>query len=167
MIGLTRETAEKRRNRASIKAASLISYIEQFIDENANNESFLDDLYTRYQKPVQEIIEQALTEQAERKDTFDAILMLQGFWSLGDSINKHLSDDSDKDPFFVHVGCIDGMSLTYSFSKKELKEYELSCETEFYKIFDDEPDDIEFSEYPLAVMLGRVEDTFNIIKNRK
>lgn len=166
MVGLTREIAENRRNRASIKAASLISYIEQFIDENANNESFLDDLYTRYQKPVQEIIEQALAEQSEKKDNFSALLMLQEFWNLGDSINKHLSDDCDKDPFFVHVGCIDGMSFTYSFSKEELKEYELSCETEFYKIFDDEPDDIEFSEYPLAVMLGRVDDTFNILKRK-
>lgn len=167
MVGMTREIAEARANRAYIKANALVNEIERFVEANGRKDSFLDDLFDRYEKPVQKIIEQAIQEQNQKKNNFEALLMLQGFWALTDVINSHLTDEMDKEPFFAHVGCLDGTCFTYSFSKAELKEYELTCETEFYKIFDDEPDDIEFSEYPLAIMLGRIEDTFNIMKNRK
>lgn len=166
MVGLTREIAAARSNRAFIKSNALINDIEKFIKAHAKDDSFMNDILVRYEQPVQEMIEQLISENKENKNDFEALLTLQSFWRLGYFIDRYSEKNPITDPFFCLVNCSDGMDYTFSFNKKELKEFEKTVETAFYKLFDNEPDDIPFSEYPLAIMLGRVDEDFNIIKKK-
>lgn len=163
MVGLTREIYEARKNRAYSKGQDLIQSIERFVKAHAKDESFKTDILERYEKPVQELVEHLISDHKNNKNDREAIKLLQDFWRLAYLTENYPEKDHIEDSFFNLVNCIDGINYTFSFSKEQLKEYELGQETAFYKLFDNEPDDIESSEYPLAIMLERVDIYFNII----
>lgn len=166
-MATTDKNIEQKIKDSSEQGKVLIKSITAFIKKNIHNDRFHDELLAKYQKPVQGIIDLLKEEQNQEKDTIKALTLLRDFWRLERIIDRFSNDDPAGDPFFNLVGSYDALEYIWSRSKKELKEFENHNGTMFYKLFDNEPDDIAFSEYSLAIMAGRVDEGFRIIKEWK
>lgn len=166
-MATTDKNNEQKIKDSSEQGKVLIKSITAFIKKNIHNDRFHDELLEKYQKPVQGIIDLLKEEQNQEQDTIKALTLLRDFWRLDRIIDKFSNDDPAGDPFFNLVCNYDAMEYIWSRSKKEIKEFEIHNGTMFYKLFDNEPDDIAFSEYSLAVMAGRVDEGFNIIRNKQ
>lgn len=158
---------EQKAKDSSEQGKVLIKSITAFIKKNIHNDRFYDELLEKYEKPLQEIIDLLKEEQIKEKDSIKALSLLQDFWRLDRVINKYSNDDPIGETIFTLLCSFEGTDLICSFSKKELKEFEMQKGTMFYKLFDNEPDDIAFSEYPIAVMAGRVDESYYIIREPK
>ncbi len=163
----TNDKTEKKIKNSSEQGKVLIKSITAFIKKNIHNERFYDELLDKFEKPFQETIDLLKEEQIKEKDTIKALSLLQDLWRLDRVINKYSNDDPLGETFFTLVCSFEGIDIICSFNKTELKEFEKHNGTMFYKLFDNEPDDIAFSEYRVAVMAGRVDESFRIIKERK
>lgn len=163
-MATTDKNSEQKTKDSSEQGKALIKSITAFIKKNIHNDRFHDELLYKYQEPVQGIIDLLKEEQNQEKDTIKALTLLRDFWRLVRIIDRFSNDEPAGDPFFNLVCTYDAMEYIWSRSKKELKEFENHNGTMFYKLFDNEPDDIAFSEYPLAIMAGRVDEGFRIIK---
>lgn len=132
----------------------LIVKIKVFIAENLDKEDFADLMLENFEAGINSLMNLVSRYIGNGITTIDALGVHKKFWQLNFKYAKR--KDVGHEPFFILVGADEANHFPWTVSKEDLIEFDRKERTFLYRHFRNESDDLPFSEYPIAVMLGKL-----------
>ncbi len=143
------------------KANELVQQIEVFISENVHRDDFGDVMYEEFEVGMTNFMGLVSASIGKRITISEALGIHKGFWQLNSKYKHH--KHVGHEPFFILVGAHDANHFPWTVSKEDLIEFDRKENTFLYRNFRNESDDLPFSEYPIALMLGKIQPDFHCL----
>lgn len=133
---------------------TLIKTIKGFISENIDKEDFADLMYENFESGINNVMNLVSKIVGHGISTNEALGIHKKFWQLNFLYANR--EDVGHEPFFILVGAEEANHFPWTVSKEDLIEFDRKEGTFLYRNFRNESDDLPFSEYPIAVMMGKM-----------